>query len=269
MEAMSSNQVLRLESVTCSYGGFRAVVDDVTFDLQAGEVVALVGPNGAGKTTLLNVISGIHRIDSGTIRLAGVDVSRRPSWFRARLGMARSFQLVRLFGDLTIARNVELGKVAKADAPGFVSSLLHLPKHQTFRRKADQDANSALAEVSLGGLSQRLATDVSHGQSRRVEIARALVAEPSVLLLDEPTSGLHSGVISELVPIIRNQAAQGTSVLLVEHNLRFVREVATRVLVFDRGRLIADGTFDEVMRRPDVVEAYLGGKPENVKRGEA
>lgn len=260
---MSSAPLLTLDSVTSSYNGFTAVVDNVSFEVQPGEVVALVGPNGAGKTTLLNTISGIQRMDSGQISLNGEDVSTFGSWRRARRGMSRSFQMVRLFEDLSAVRNIELGLAGK-NSPGFVSSLLHSPAHRRFRRSATSNANVALEEVGLPGVGNRLASDFSHGQSRRIELARSIVSRPSVLLLDEPTSGLHAGIIGSLVPVIENQVAAGVGILLVEHNLRFVSEVASRVIVLDRGRIIADGVFDDVMRDPIVVQAYLGGNPDQL-----
>ena len=255
--------LLELDGVTSSYLGFKAVVDDVSFSVAPGEVVALVGPNGAGKTTLLNALSGIQPIDSGRVLLNGADVSRAPSWKRARLGMSRSFQMVRLFEDLSASKNIELGLAGKG-SPGFLGSLFHLSKHRRFRTQAHRAADLALEEVGLAGMSARLASDTSHGQARRIELARAIVSRPSILLLDEPTSGLHAGVIGTLVPVIQRQAAAGVGVLLVEHNLRFVSEVATRVIVFDRGRVIADGAFRDVMRNPTVVQAYLGGNPQQL-----
>lgn len=254
---------LEVNDVDCAYGGLRSV-DDASFAIGPGEIVALIGPNGAGKTTLLNAITGLQQIESGSVRLLGRDVTRYPSWRRARCQLGRSFQLVRLFDDLSVIRNVELGLAAQA-APGFLSSLLHLPSHRAFRRAGAQRASAALVAVGLQELGARFASEISHGQGRRVEIARACVSDPRVLLLDEPSSGLHASAIGDLLPVLRARARQGTAVLLVEHNLRFVTELATRVIVMDRGRIIADGQPEAVLREPIVVAAYLGGRHDVVR----
>jgi branched-chain amino acid transport system ATP-binding protein len=232
-------------------------VNDVSFSLTPGSITALVGPNGAGKTTLLNAISGLVPGATGTTFIAGREVSRLAPVRRAALGLARTFQLVRLFDDLSVRANVQIGQVA-GGAPSFFAALLHLPSHQRYENETRARATALLEAVGLSGMNGRPATALSHGQGRRVELARALAARPAVLLLDEPTSGLHAGVIGELVPVIRRAAAEGAAILVVEHNLKFVGEVASRVLVLDRGRLIADGPPESVTADPNVVAAYLG-----------
>ncbi len=253
----AARKVLELRHIECAYGGLRSVAD-VSLDVAAGEVVALVGPNGAGKTTLLNAISGLVAMRGGAILLEGVDVTALPAWRRARLGIARSFQLVRLFPDLTVGANVQLGASGK-NHPGFFSSLLHLPAHRRFQRAAATRAVAALGAVHLAEKAADAGSALSHGQGRRVELARALIGAPKLLLLDEPTSGLHSGVIKDIVPVVKSAAQSGVAVLLVEHNLKFVGEVAHRVIVLHHGEIIAQGTPAEVMRNARVVEAYLGG----------
>ncbi len=256
-EAQGSGNVLELRHIECAYGGLRSVAD-VSLTLRAGEIVALIGPNGAGKTTLLNAISGLVAMRAGEVILDGRNVTALPVWRRARLGIARSFQLVRLFPDLKIAANVQLGATGKSH-PGFFASLLHLPSHKRYQRKTAALALSALESVQLAAKANDPGSALSHGQGRRVELARALVATPKVLLLDEPTSGLHAGVIKDLVPVVKAAAEKGVGVLLVEHNLKFVGEVANRVIVLHHGEVIAEGRPDAIMGNPRVIEAYLGG----------
>lgn len=256
-EPRESGNVLELRHIECAYGGLRSVAD-VSLTLRAGEIVALVGPNGAGKTTLLNAISGLVAMRGGEIILDGRNVTALPVWRRARLGIARSFQLVRLFPDLKIAANVQLGASGKSH-PGFFTSLLHLPSHRRYQRRTAALALSALESVQLAAKANDPGSALSHGQGRRVELARALVATPKVLLLDEPTSGLHAGVIKDLVPVVKSAAEKGMAVLLVEHNLKFVGEVAQRVIVLHHGEVIAEGPPNSIMDNPRVVEAYLGG----------
>jgi ABC-type branched-subunit amino acid transport system ATPase component len=263
--ATGTSPVLEVFDLHCAYGGLRSV-DGVSFTVEPRSVVALVGPNGAGKTTLLNAISGLIGIVSGTVRLAGQDMTKLPPWRRARMGLARTFQMVHLFEDLRVSSNVQLGQVSRG-YPDFLSALFHLPSHEKYERATEALALAALRTVGLGGMARRPAARLSHGQGRRVELARALVADPILLLLDEPTSGLHAGIIGELVPIIRGAAAKGAAIILVEHNLKFVGEVADRVIVLDYGRIIADGRPEDVVHDPDVVAAYLGGGPRRAKAG--
>lgn len=250
-------KALELRHIECAYGGLRSVAD-VSLSVAPGEVVALVGPNGAGKTTLLNAVSGLVAMRGGQVLVDGEDVTVLPAWRRARKGLARSFQLVRLFPDLTVGGNVQLGTSGN-NHPGFIASLLHFPSHRRFARDAAARALEALGQVRLAEKASDPGTALSHGQGRRVELARALVGRPRVLLLDEPTSGLHGGVIKDIVPVVRAAAESGVAVLLVEHNLKFVGEVAQRVIVLHHGEIIAEGAPAAIMRNPRVVEAYLGG----------
>jgi ABC-type branched-subunit amino acid transport system ATPase component len=247
---------LRLEDVRRAFGGVRAV-DGATFGVAPGEVHGLIGPNGAGKTSALNLVSGFLAPDTGRILLEGRPVGGLPPHRVAALGVARTFQNIRLFPDLSARDNVVVGQHLRRH-PSLAARLLLLPSARAEEEAAREAAERLLDRVGLSGQSRVHARHLSYGEQRRVEIARALASAPRLLLLDEPTAGMSLPEVKAVAALIRQVAAEGRAVLLVEHNVRLVMEVCDRITVLAFGKVIAEGTPAEVARDPAVVAAYLG-----------
>ena len=222
------------------FGGVYAV-RGVSLRVEPGELLGLFGPNGAGKTTLFNLIAGAYQPDEGTIRFAGRDVTRLPAYRRARLGIARTFQVVRPFRALTVIENV----------------LAAVPSATAERRGGAEAALALLAHVGLAGRASDRAAALTLGMLKRLEVARALATAPRLLLLDEPLAGLTAGESAELLAFIGGLTAR-TSIVMVEHNVRLALPICDRAVVLDAGALIAAGTPEEIRRNPDVIRAYLG-----------
>jgi len=250
--------ILSVRDVTKRFGGLVAN-DGISFDVGDGAMVAVIGPNGAGKTTLFNIISGAMEPTEGSVRFAGDEIVGLAQHEVAQRGLVRTFQLVQLFKSLTAAQNVSVGfhRITK----GSVGSAL-------FRRQwvRDQQAmierkTSELLEfVGLEGLGGMMADHLPYGQQRLLELARALAAEPKLLLLDEPAAGLNVHETAALADVIERINRRGIAVLLVEHDMNLVMRIAQRIVVLDFGRKIAEGTPDEVKTHPAVLAAYLGGE---------
>ena len=248
--------LLRAADVSCHFDGL-AALDGVSLELRAGEVVGLIGPNGAGKTTFFNCLSGHVQPSSGVVRIADVDVTGMPPYRVARHGLARTFQNIELFSDMTVLENVMVGAHLSAHA-GALSAIFRLPRHWRDERGLAERATYALERVEMAQHSSRAATTLPYGQQRRVEIARALAAEPHVLLLDEPAAGLSAPEAEELVELVRALAREALGVILVEHNMRALMNVADRVTVLASGRQLLTADPDEVRQDPVVIASYLG-----------
>jgi branched-chain amino acid transport system ATP-binding protein len=254
------NVLLSIKGATLRFGGVTAL-NSVSFDLQQGHSVGLIGPNGAGKTSLINVITGSYRANEGTVRLSGQDVLPLSPHRRAALGLARTFQNLALFTGMSVYENVMVGRHLHI-SQGIFNSLLPLPgsSKSADERKSSTIVTAMLERLSLGHLSDAEVGSLSYGYQKRVELARALVAEPRVLLLDEPFAGMTANESRELAKVILELwREQELTVLMIEHNMGLIMDIADRVVVLDFGRVVAVGEPHEIISNPEVIRAYVGG----------
>jgi branched-chain amino acid transport system ATP-binding protein len=234
---------LRLEGVSKSFGGLQAV-RDVSFELRQGEILGLIGPNGAGKTTLINLIAGAYRPTGGRIVLGARDVTGRPPYILARLGVARTFQIVRVFKEMTVWDNVVGGALFSGRSGGV--------------HRARERAAATLEFVGLGALAHRRAGDIGLAEQKRVQLARALAMQPTVLLLDEAMAGLTHGEIHAALELVRAVHRRGVTLIVIEHLMKVIMGLSHRVIVMHHGRVLAQGRPADVVADPQVVAAYFG-----------
>jgi branched-chain amino acid transport system permease protein len=246
--------LLHIEKARKQFGGVIAV-NDVSFDVEAGEIVALIGPNGAGKSTTFNLITGVLPSTSGTISVLGEKVDNAPPQEVVKLGVSRTFQHVKLVPDMTVLENVAIGAHLRGHC-GAISSMFRFDRSDEARLLAE--AARQIERVGLGEQIDQPAGSLSLGQQRIVEIARALCVDPMLLLLDEPAAGLRHMEKQRLARLLRQLRDGGMSVLLVEHDMGFVMDLADRIVVLDFGTKIAEGTPEAIKSNPDVIKAYLG-----------
>ncbi|HAK97468.1 MAG TPA: high-affinity branched-chain amino acid ABC transporter ATP-binding protein LivG [Planctomycetes bacterium] len=248
--------LLETHALSRRFGGLQAV-QDASIAVAADSITALIGPNGAGKSTLFNLIAGSLAPDSGRVVFGGRDITGAAPHAVAALGIGRTFQTTRLFAHMTVLENVMVGRHVRSKA-GCIAGMLNLPSTWREERRIREHAAATLADLELGGHMHAVAGTLPFGVQRLVEFARALAAEPRLLLLDEPAAGLNLHETAALGRLIERIRSQGITVLVVEHDMSLVMDISERVIVLDQGRVLTAGTPLEVQKNPDVVRIYLG-----------
>ncbi|MGE3933502.1 MAG: ABC transporter ATP-binding protein [Rhodospirillaceae bacterium] len=254
MPATVSVPIVEVSGLVKTFGGLVAI-DGLSLEIRAGEILGVVGPNGAGKTALVNVLTGFYRADGGSIRLGGRDITRLSRHRIARLGVARTFQNIRLFRRMSVLENVMVADKRHAAAP--IASVLRFAA-------ARRDLERAMAMLELMGLAdhaERGAGELSYGDARRLEIARALAGAPRLLFLDEPAAGMNEEETEALIEDVRRIRTMVEAIVLIEHDTDLIRELSDRLVAMDFGRKMAEGTTDEVFADPTFIRAYLGLEP--------
>ena len=254
-----TDNVLTISGMHKSFGGLK-VIDDVSFSVRRGSRTALIGPNGAGKTTVFNLLTGVYSIDSGEITLEGIDIARVPPQDRVTVGMSRSFQNIRLMPHLSTIENVMLGQHARARTMRDLLFPLGLLPGNKWRRAAED----ALRNAGIGAYPGQVVANLPYGVQKRIEVVRAMISQPKLLLLDEPAAGLNQTEMRQLQALLEQFSNQGVTILVVEHDMHFVRNLCDHIVVLNFGRKIFEGTADQVHSSPAVLEAYLGTEDETV-----
>ncbi len=250
--------MLVVNSLEKRFGGLKAV-DNVSFTVRAGQVCSVIGPNGAGKTTLINLISGLYTPDAGKVTLDGRTITGMQSHRLSSLGISRTFQNLQVCMDMTALDNVLIGAHSRLPG-GVLKAIFRIPEVTHADRSMRVEAEQLLEKCGIFPFATALASQMPYGALKRLEIARALISKPKLLLLDEPAAGLNHTETAEIILLVSQVASAGVTVLLVEHDMKLVMQLSTQIVVLNNGRHLAEGTPSEIANHPDVIAAYLGAE---------